>query len=264
MTSNPSIFSRAGVLQTALSDHQPIYGVIPRLKYPQRHRVISTRHWNKDHLDSFQSDIKKIPWEQLKTAEDINQKLDIWTQHFTSILDKHFPTRRKRIRQKTHPWLDSNILSLMRRRDHVHKRAKQSGDNESWTLYRHLRNQVTSNLRKQRRNYFKQHLLEYKGNPKLFWRALKLVLPGKRKSTNIDKLVVDDKTFTEPKHIANALNHYFTGIAESVLSEAYSEQVSTASSSSTTASSSICESQSDAFPKFKPVSFEDVYKSLSM
>ena len=46
----------------------------------------------------------------------------------------------------------------MRRRDQEHNRAKRTGDEDKWTLYRQLRNQVASKLRKQRRDYFNQHL----------------------------------------------------------------------------------------------------------
>ena len=50
ITSTPQIFPRAGVLKTALSDHRPIYGVIPNLLYRQPHRIITTRRWSEDSV----------------------------------------------------------------------------------------------------------------------------------------------------------------------------------------------------------------------
>ena len=50
---------------------------------------------------------------------------------------------------------------------------------------------------------------------------MKLALPGKTKVNNVTKLVIDNNEITEPKMIANELNSYFTGIADSVLKEAY-------------------------------------------
>jgi hypothetical protein len=56
-------------------------------------------------------------------------------------------------------------------------------------------------------------------------KTLRLVLPKKNKSTCINKLVAENKEIIDPKQIANALNPHFVGIGNSVLSEAYPDQV---------------------------------------
>jgi hypothetical protein len=137
---------RVGVLQNSLSDHSPVYGVIHGLSCRPRHRIIISRSWNEDHITAFQADMAKIPWNNLTTPDNIDQKLENWNTFFRNNLDKHFPVRRKRIRQKSHPWLDSSILRLMRIRDYVHKRALRLSDSDTWELYKQLRNQVTSKL----------------------------------------------------------------------------------------------------------------------
>jgi len=91
ITSTPSIFSRTGVLNTALSDHQSIYAVIPKSSVCHIHRVIFTRPWDSKKVPAFQADVLKIPWDDFRSACDINKKLDIWLKHFQSNLDKYFP-----------------------------------------------------------------------------------------------------------------------------------------------------------------------------
>jgi exonuclease III len=100
ITSTPAIFSRVGVLQNSLSDHFPVYGVIHGLSCRPRHRIIISRSWNEDHITAFQADMAKIPWNNLTTPDNIDQKLENWNTFFRNNLDKHFPVRRKRIRQK--------------------------------------------------------------------------------------------------------------------------------------------------------------------
>ena len=56
-------------------------------------------------------------------------------------------------------------------------------------------------------------------------KTLRLVLPKKNKSTCINKLVAENKEIIDPKQIANAHNPHFVGIGNSVLSEAYPDQV---------------------------------------
>ena len=112
----------------------------------------------------------------------------------------------------------------MRRCYHLHKPALRLYDDALWELYKQLRNQITGKLRKLRREVFKHHPNEHRGNPKEFWKILRLVLPKKNKSTCIKKLVVNNKETTDPKLIVNALNSHFVGIGKSVLSEAYPDQ----------------------------------------
>ena len=186
-----------------------------------------------------------MPWSTLRSAQDIDEKTDVWSKFLKSCIDNHFPLRKKRIRKTTHPWLDCSILRLMRRRNHLHRHARESGDKELWSLYRQLRNNITCKLRKQRRDFFKTRLQEHRGDPKQFWKTLKLVLPGKTKAKNIDKLVTE-----------NELNSHFVSIADSVLKDAYPD----------TPVSAVplvqVNTHSDTEFTFDPVTNEDVYKAF--
>ena len=61
-----------------------------------------------------------------------------WESIMRTIIDHHFPLKWKWIRKKMHPWLDSNVLRIMRSRDQVHEKAKGYGLLEDWTEYRKL------------------------------------------------------------------------------------------------------------------------------
>lgn len=45
----------------------------------------------------------------LRSAQHINEKVDVWLRFLKSCMDKHFPLRMKRIRNNTHPWLDNSV-----------------------------------------------------------------------------------------------------------------------------------------------------------
>ena len=113
----------------------------------------------------------------------------------------------------------------MRQHDNFHKKAHKTGDDAHWSTYRMLRNQVTYNLRKYRRDYFKNKLEQNK-NPKGFWKTLNYVLPGskKKKSLNINEIVYRDQVLTDPQQISNALNSHFTSIAANTSAEAYTKR----------------------------------------
>lgn len=109
-------------------------------------------------------------------------------------------------------------------------------------------------------DYFKDHLTQNKGNPKNFWKTLKLVLPGKWKSSRIEKLVVKNSTLTEPKLIADGPNQYFTGIAKAVLTDSGREN--NASVGGNVNIHIHQEKQFQASFVFKSVSNEQAYKAL--
>ena len=123
-----------------------------------------------------------------------------------SLIDQHFPVRRKHIRRQTHPWLDSTILKFMRDRDQVHKKAKKFGLKQDWDEYKRLRNKVTKLNRNAKKKYFRNKLEETRGRPKAFWNVLRQVMPSKKHRNEIDKLVVDGKEINDRHGIANSLN----------------------------------------------------------
>ena len=116
ITSTPGIFSRTGVLETSLSDHLLIYGVMPRVSCHSQHQVISMHRWRVESITAFCEDLSHMPWETLRSAQE---KVGVWSKFLKSCMDNHFPLRKKRIRKTTHPWLNSSILRLMRRRNHA-------------------------------------------------------------------------------------------------------------------------------------------------
>ena len=77
--------------------------------------------------------------------------------------------------------------------------------------------------RKARKSYFRNKLEENCGKPKAFWDILRLVLPSKKNSTEIDKLVVNGEELSDKHDIANSLNEYFTTIASTLLTDGQSQ-----------------------------------------
>ena len=184
-----------------------------------KHRIITTRKidLNANH-EGFRNSVGNIPWNMMSIFDDPNDKLYMWEKLFTPIMDDFFPVKRKRIRKNTHPWVNSDILSLMRNRDQARKKALKSKSVDDFGIYKRLRNCVTSSMRKAKTDYFQRQLDDCTGDPKAFWKLMKKVLLSKNKSTKIDKLVVDGVDITDPKGISDSLNSYFTSIATDLLS----------------------------------------------
>lgn len=124
--------------------------------------------------------------------------------------------------------------------------------------------EVTSRLRRQKRDYFLLHLNQHKANPKEFWKTVRFALQSKKQTANINKLVVENKELTEPKLIANSLNSYFTKIADSVPSNGYQRCGTRSFSTSPTVSTLVADHGQQSFDSFgfKHISNEEVYNAL--
>ncbi len=184
---------------------------------PIKHCIITTRTWNESNIKEFIDSLKEAPWNVKDSFDNVDDICFVWESLMKSVIEQHFPLKRKRIRKQTHPWLNSEVLRLMRTRDQTHKKAVKSGLTSDWVEYRCLRNKVTSVNRKARRNYFAKKLQENRSNPRKFWNTLHIVLPSKSNRDEIDKLVVGDKELTDKKDIANSLNEFFTTVASTLL-----------------------------------------------
>lgn len=73
---------------------------------------------------------------------------------FMDIADKRAPFMTMRIRSSTLPWLNEDIRNLIKERNFNHKKAQKSGSCIDWATYRAIRNQVVSQIRNAKRNYY--------------------------------------------------------------------------------------------------------------
>ncbi|CAB4016643.1 Hypothetical predicted protein, partial [Paramuricea clavata] len=114
----------------------------------------------------------------------------------------------------------------MRKRDRAKKKSFKSKLEDDYIIYKRLRNEVTSAIRKARIHYFKEKLDKTAGNPRACRNLMKIVLPSKRKEKEIEKLIINENEIRDTKEIANCLNSHFTTAASHLKFMNYSEEES--------------------------------------
>ena len=123
--------------------------------------------WNYSNADwSRACDlIDSTDWNSLVT-DDVNTSWHEWQHRFLEIMNMCVP-KQTLPRRHNLPWLNKHLLQSMRRRNHLYKRAKKSGNH---VKYKRVRNKVISQLRKAKATFFRN--LNPR-NPKKFWKAVK-------------------------------------------------------------------------------------------
>ena len=96
----------------------------------------------------FLEEVDKISWWEVYSCGDVDIAVDIFTKKLTAILDRMAPVKKFQIRVKYGAWVTEDTKCMMQERDLAQQNASNSGLDSDWDKYKKLRNQVTSQLRK--------------------------------------------------------------------------------------------------------------------
>ena len=124
-----------GVIPCGISDHDVIFA-IRSMKVPKRKKspqTISTRKRNVFDEATFISELKRIPFDQIKLlTNDPNEMWVLWTKIFLDVLNKHVPVTEIKIKGNSLPYITSDIRKLIRQRDYLKKKANKTGSKYLW------------------------------------------------------------------------------------------------------------------------------------
>ena len=106
----------------------------------------------------FLEEVDKISWWDVYSSGDVDIAVDIFTNKLTDILDRMAPVKKFQIRVKYAAWLSEDTKKMMAERDLAQLTASSSGAESDWIAYRRLRNQVTSQLRRDKLHWQQEKL----------------------------------------------------------------------------------------------------------
>ena len=159
---------------------------------------------NLKHADehAYLQDLVKINWNDIKSLHNVNDMWNKFKNNLFAVNDKHYPIREKH----SEKWINNTILSEMRQRDYLHRKAIKSKNEKDWHFYRAARNRVLKHINEANREFIDEAISSANSKPKVIWSRLKHLLPSKTSISTTSYLEVDGVRLIEPCHIANALN----------------------------------------------------------
>ena len=202
MMSNPALLERCSVVPPlSNSDHNGVELVIRWSGGRNKTQPRAVWKYAQADFELACEKIQNINWDTLLDDTDIETAWQRWESTFMSVMEQCIP---KGIlpRKRKLPWVTAGIRRAMQKRNAFYRKSKSNPDLRG--KYKQLRNQVTSQIRRQKRAVIQSMSVK---NAKEFWKTLKL-LNGKG-STTIPVLAQDGQKVTCEKEKANVLNHYF-------------------------------------------------------
>lgn len=215
----PHNITKTIVFESGCSDHCMI-GTVRKLNSLRfKPRVISCRNYKSYNSVQFNRDLKDAPWGRVYNAPDLNKAYENFESVVAETVERHAPMIQMKVRGLHCPWRTTVITDLIKTRDCHLNKAKRSGSNHDWSLYKQYRNKVNSNVRKSKASYNRTMMEENAHNPKQFWKMVKKLYPtGDKSLSRSIAFEISGELTTNKNTIANSFCRHFTTCAEKLCS----------------------------------------------
>lgn len=157
-----------------------MYSVRKEFKNVQKldHVYANYRDQKKLCVNDFINDLKAVDWNSLRSLSEIDSMWSSFRSMFMCVVDKHMSVKERRICIDLEKWINDDILSKMRQRDILHRRALKSRDSSDWVLYKVARNKVVAKINDAKRDFAESAICQANTEPKDVWMELKQFLPS--------------------------------------------------------------------------------------
>ena len=210
--------TESGVIEVSMTDHYMIYCVLGKSKsgHSHFHKYRTGRCLKNFNEELFIADISKVDFSSVLNSDDPQIACSTFLSILTPVMDKHAPLRRSRVKLKCSPWMTTDILELIHKRDILKKKAKISLKDDDWVKYKKARNNVTAQIRQAKRTFVSRNVESAGKNVKKIWSSLRNLFPAKKNiSDSITCIKVQDRLL-KGQELTNAFNDYFSTIGKTL------------------------------------------------
>ena len=209
-TSSPDLFSSTGATECIESDHLMIFGEHSE-DLKMQAKVCIVRSFKKCEENKLLSDLQNAPWQEMDMFDDVNDKLSYWMTLFLSVVDRHAPLMKVRMKKKSQDddWINSELWSLMRTRNYYRKKHRKTHAQYDWDKFKAIRKEVNRRLRIAKTQHFRSICKNISRQPRSTWRQLNSAL-GRKMRDVISEINWGGRVLVQPSDIANGFVQHFS------------------------------------------------------
>ena len=222
---NFSDLDSSGILKSNLSDHYPCFAILDICKKNKhKPKFITINNKNEQSLQLFCTEVS-ISLNKWQINNDLmtnpNENYNIFEKIILEAKAKHLSpktVRFKKYKHKISPWINSEILRLIKERDDLHKTlVSTASDAPNHDLLKHNLHNLKATLKKKIRcakaKYYADIFDKNKSNIRHTWAAIKEILGKfKNKREFPDYFTLDGKMINDSLSIANCFNTFFSNV----------------------------------------------------
>lgn len=104
------------------------------------HKCIKIRSFKNYYAESFKEQLSRVDWSALLRLDCVDGAWNLFSQLFIQILNSMAPLKQIRVKQRSSPWLNQEILDAIQHREEAVQRFKKSQDQADADNYKKCRN----------------------------------------------------------------------------------------------------------------------------
>ena len=159
-------------------------------------------------------------WSEIYEITDVNLANDFIESRIVKILDEMCPFKTVQFRKDCKTWVTDETKTKIKLRDDMREQARNSGNQDSWTEYRRLRNNVNRLVNKDRKRHYdltyKRHLIN--NDVGATYQTAKSQA-GISKNSTQTSFIHEGRKVTDPQAMADIQMKVFTDKIDKLISD---------------------------------------------
>ena len=206
--------SRLDLILTDVTDYEPPQKLAPlvtndhccMMLNPQRVKSlpchILRRCISKSARISLCIDVAQQDWSQVLSAPSVNEKVEIYDSIMNTIVEKHCPVRRLRVKQQHISWQTPLIMKI--------RKAKNRAFSKGSPAWKYLAKLLKSLARRAQRDHYDRTINSLLAeDQKCWWKSIKALEGNASSSTpEVDKHFINNEWMSS-QQLADSLNDYY-------------------------------------------------------
>ena len=214
--------SQYGVMPIGISDHYITYCTRKIVRECiNSHNSIKIRSMKTYNVQMFNEKLSNENWRCVYEAKTVDEAWSTFRDILIKIIDKVAPLKEIRIKQRTEPWMTSDILDKIKERDRILAEYKRNKNNEEkYNQFCKIRNKIQQDIKRVKSDYISNKIQENNNDSKKLWQQLKnLGYSGKSKENSKTVLRIEDELCFDEKKVVSYFNNFFTTVASTLVSK---------------------------------------------
>ena len=211
-TNSPQV-KESGVLSPALSDHEMIYMTRKHTPITKTKLSFKGRSYFNYNKENFVTGLKNSNWDRFWESNDAEEAWNIFTDQISYLLDFTCPIKEFNFKQKMAPWLDRNLISLIKDKNAARAKYRKTQNIDDLNISNYLINLTKEACLEAKKGFYENEYDTNTRDPKRYWKAINSLINPK--PTNISFTLVDHENAQAPiakEETANFINSFFANI----------------------------------------------------
>lgn len=203
----------SGIISYELSDHLPVFCVIPLA--PDQSKVQThtrlRRKKNAETQELFYKLVEKNDWSSVYNQTDPDAAYDTFLAFLRESFNAAFPLQRlshRTIKSCRKPWITASLYERIKSKNKLFHDFVRSREPTAFLKYKKYRNTLTSDLKKAKKDYYQMTFERIYDNQRKIWEVVNALTGKYRSGRCIEELTVNGEPLAG-KRLADAFNAHF-------------------------------------------------------